>query len=338
MSSLEGVEGNCVCNMDQHQQDQFYTDPDIVLDFKEYVSVILNHVNPYTGIAYKDDPTILAWESGNELYYPPYNWTVDLARLIKEELGARQLFMDGRMVSRTGFYSELEDPDQLSVYRNTVDIVSDHFYPMNVDKLLQMSATVRKYGLPYVIGEIGWLYSDVDVLTFLAALEQLHSDGLVAGSLFWSMFGHAEQYGHVTHDDGYSIYWPSGPEPDAFQHNSVAYRAAMKNLSDHMFLMSNREVPETYLMSDIPPIVTVLECQPGQWIRVAFRGVAGAHLYKVVVDGQALSYIEDRQSEPTYVHNSVVQEGSMVQVIPYGYGDSSEAGTPSEGVVCPLVI
>merc|ERR1711892_1504940 len=334
-SMLDGVEGNCVCNMDQHQQDQFYTHPDVVSDFMEYVSVILNHVNPYTGIAYKDDPTILAWESGNELYYPTYNWTVNLARFIKEELGAQQLFLDGRRVSRTGFYSDLDDPYMLAKYTSVVDIISDHFYPMNIDKLLEMSAKANEYGLPYVIGEIGWLGADVDLLTFLAAVEQLQADGLVAGSLFWSMFGHAEQYGHVTHDDGYSMYWPTGPEPDSFHHNNMAYRTLMRNMSDHMFLMSNRDVPDTYLMSDIPPMVTVLECKPGQWIRVAFRGIAGAHLYKVVVDGHALAFIEDRQVEPTYVHNSVVQEGSKVLVIPYGYGGSGVVGAPSLDVICP---
>ena len=335
LSQLEGVEGNCVCNMDQHLQDMFYTHPDVVSDFKEYVSVILNHVNPHTGIAYKDDPTILAWESGNELYYPTFNWTVDLATFIKSEVGAQQLFMDGRMVSRTGFYPELDNQDMLSLYTSVVDIVSDHFYPMNVDKLVEMATMAREYGLPYVIGEIGWLKADVDVVTFLTAVEELHDAGMVSGTLFWSMFGHAEQYGHVTHNDGYSIYWPTGPEPDTFHHNNLAYRNMLKNMSDHMFLMSGTEVPESYLMSDIPPILTLLECKPGQWVRVAFRGVAGAFLYKVEVDGVALAYIDDRQSGPTYIHNSVVTQGSKVVITPYSYGDIGVLGTPSDQVTCP---
>ena len=110
----------------------------------------------------------------------------------------------------------------------------------------------------------------------------------------------------------------------------------MKNFSDHMFYMSNREVPTTYLMSDIPPVITVLECKPGQWVKVAFRGIAGGHLYKVSVDGHALGFKEDRQNEPTFIHTDVVQEGSKVEVIPYGYGDGAQYGTPSEELVCPL--
>ena len=32
----------------------------------------------YIGLAYRDDPTILAWETGNELYYPSLDWTIRL--------------------------------------------------------------------------------------------------------------------------------------------------------------------------------------------------------------------------------------------------------------------
>ena len=69
----------------------------------------------------------------------------------------------------------------------------------------------------------------------------------------------------------------------------------MLNLSDHMHAMSDRAVPLSYPLQQIPPVITTLECkvrlgfqcqtvhmlQVGQWVRIAFRGVAGAHLYKV---------------------------------------------------------
>lgn len=47
-------------------ENRFYTDPTVIHDFEQYISTLLNHVNGYTGTAYKDDPTILAWETGNE--------------------------------------------------------------------------------------------------------------------------------------------------------------------------------------------------------------------------------------------------------------------------------
>ena len=47
-------EDNCVCNIDQHRQDVFYSHPDIIGDFKEYVRHLLDHVNPLTDLGMPD--------------------------------------------------------------------------------------------------------------------------------------------------------------------------------------------------------------------------------------------------------------------------------------------
>ena len=46
--------------------DEFYTDATIRVWYKDWISHVLNRVNTLTGIAYKDDATIMAWELGNE--------------------------------------------------------------------------------------------------------------------------------------------------------------------------------------------------------------------------------------------------------------------------------
>ncbi|PLV59946.1 cellulase family glycosylhydrolase [Thermotoga sp. KOL6] len=46
--------------------DDFYRDKNIKEEYKRYVSYIVNRVNIYTGIPYKDEPTIMAWELANE--------------------------------------------------------------------------------------------------------------------------------------------------------------------------------------------------------------------------------------------------------------------------------
>ncbi|MBN2237957.1 MAG: hypothetical protein JW729_10380 [Bacteroidales bacterium] len=45
------------------------TNPDAIKAQQNYLQQILNHVNPYTGIAYKDEPTILAFEISNEPHH-----------------------------------------------------------------------------------------------------------------------------------------------------------------------------------------------------------------------------------------------------------------------------
>lgn len=46
------------------------THPDAIKAQENYLYQFLNHVNPYTGIAYKDDPDVVAFEVSNEPHHP----------------------------------------------------------------------------------------------------------------------------------------------------------------------------------------------------------------------------------------------------------------------------
>jgi Cellulose binding domain/Cellulase (glycosyl hydrolase family 5) len=46
--------------------DAFYTNANTQAAYKNYVSTLINHVNSITGVAYKNDPTIMTWELANE--------------------------------------------------------------------------------------------------------------------------------------------------------------------------------------------------------------------------------------------------------------------------------
>ncbi len=72
----------------------FYTDATIKQWFKDYIYAMLNHTNVYTGVKYKDDPTIFAWELANEPRYNAqnksgdangiYTWASEMSSYIKE--------------------------------------------------------------------------------------------------------------------------------------------------------------------------------------------------------------------------------------------------------------
>ena len=68
----------------------------------------------------------------------------------------------------------------------------------------------------------------------------------------------------MTHTDGFSLYWPTGPAPEVFHYNQPAFKAMMLNFSDHMHAMSNSLVPASYPLSTEPPIITSLECKVRQ--------------------------------------------------------------------------
>ena len=87
--------------------------------------MLLNHVNVYTGVANKDNPTIMSWETGNELSYGLggaaefTKWTSTISAYIKS-IAPNQLVMDGSLGM---------DPGDLKLA--DVDIENPHFYPLN---------------------------------------------------------------------------------------------------------------------------------------------------------------------------------------------------------------
>ncbi|KAJ3087348.1 hypothetical protein HK102_011288, partial [Quaeritorhiza haematococci] len=102
----------------------FFTDPYIRSSFKSLVSAVINRNNTVNGIRYADDPTILAWQLGNELTYSggrvPAEWTRDMAAFVKG-LDSKHLVMDGSY-GKYGWDGELlADPN--------VDIFDGHYYP-----------------------------------------------------------------------------------------------------------------------------------------------------------------------------------------------------------------
>lgn len=66
----------------------FYSEQNVIDAFKNYVKQLLTHKNSVTGVAFKDDPTILCWETGNELVGVSTSWTKTISDYIKEDLGA----------------------------------------------------------------------------------------------------------------------------------------------------------------------------------------------------------------------------------------------------------
>ncbi|KZO91451.1 glycoside hydrolase family 5 protein [Calocera viscosa TUFC12733] len=190
----------------------FYNTTSIVDSFKAYITHHLTHVNQYTGIAYKDDPTILGWETGNELSVVLYTdgpappaWTSEIAGLIKS-LAPNHLVVDGT-------YEFYPESGQLQV--EEVDIFSDHFYPPSIARLQAGLALTQAANRVYLAGEWDWTgqYGGDSFQSFTSALES--SPGV--GDFFWSLFGHDDQCcAFVEHDDGYSFYYP-GRTDDMFQ-------------------------------------------------------------------------------------------------------------------------
>lgn len=53
-----------------NSEDDFFTNPVVKGYYKNHINAVLTRRNSITGIAYKDDPTIMAWELMNEIRCP----------------------------------------------------------------------------------------------------------------------------------------------------------------------------------------------------------------------------------------------------------------------------
>ena len=148
----------------QVEEQAFFTNWQMVNDFQNYIALFLNRVNQFNGLAYKDDPTILAWETGNEIN-PPTSWTATIANYIKS-IDGNHLVMDGSYINNTDPANGTFTSDQLNIA--SVDIVSNHFYPTynriaanDAGQAAGISPSLPNASPPkaYIIGEYDWTHT-----------------------------------------------------------------------------------------------------------------------------------------------------------------------------------
>ena len=177
------------------QEAYFYTDPAVVAAFHRYVTHLLDHVNPLTGLRLGADPTIAVWETGNEVYDAPTDWTEQTARLIKQ-LAPRALVADGSAASG-------KDINATAYAAPDVDLVDAHFYPTDAAKAIADAQFVAQQHKAFVIGEYPLTGTGLDQW-----LQRLAVEPAVSGDLAWSLLPHDSACSPETHADGYTVHVP----------------------------------------------------------------------------------------------------------------------------------
>jgi Cellulase (glycosyl hydrolase family 5) len=205
--------------------DRFYSDAKPRAAYRAHVERLLKRANQITGVPYRDDPTIMAWELMNESTVftaagvtARKEWITEMARMI-HELDPHHLVTPGVSVYRT----ERERRDWLAVCKLPgVDFCDAHVYPEDLlrnrepallesalDDFVQLAHHVA--GKPFVLGEFG-IHGDAQGnwehqprATWLARIyERLRFDG-AAGGLVWLY----QPAGGSDHRHGISVGEPS---------------------------------------------------------------------------------------------------------------------------------
>jgi mannan endo-1,4-beta-mannosidase len=283
---------------------EFFTDAGAIAAFEKHIDAVLNHRNPLTGLRYKDDPTIMAWENCNmcgilAMFFAPKDakamanvasWVDTIGAHIKQ-VDARHLYLDTSGIFPM-YAATLDD--------KTPDMVTFEYYP-HWTALLGAGASaptpatfkhdaalITGYGKAYIINEYGWDRTNWKTPEELqAVLDELAGDKNISGDGYWALQAHVDNFGfqaipadskdpafaeHGECGEWWALYYP-GVKTLVNTAEDMAARA--QQLRAHAYAMAGAPVPKHM----VPPQPVITSVVIGGL--VAWRGSAGAVKYSV---------------------------------------------------------
>jgi hypothetical protein len=242
---------------------EFWTDKQLFDDYKQIVDYLANRTNTITGVKYKDDKAILAWETGNELTCPP-EWTAKAAEYIKS-VDQNHLVMDGY---HSNYFREESLADK------NVDILTTHHYstsPQENINQIKKNIVKSRGKKPYVIGEFGFVPTKA-VESILNTIEEEK----ISGALIWSLRFHNRDGGFYWHHEPLggdlfkAYHWPGFESGSAYDEKNL-----MNLMRKEAFEIRNLKLPEIE-KPQAPVLLDIIDNS-----RISFQGSAGADSYIV---------------------------------------------------------
>ena len=307
----------------------FWTDPRLRAEFKEYLADLVNRTNTFTGVQYKNDPAILAWQLGNELMNYFWDrklddksgaanltaWSVEMAAYLKQ-IAPRQLVMEGG--GNRAVY--LADPN--------VDIISEHLYeywrqrsnlPSDLAAVLREAWGEVKGRKPLIVDEFGM----GDAHNLQALMDAIKETGC-SGGLLWSIRPHRRDGGFFYHSE-------NGSRWNAYHWPGFTFGLAYDE--SHMLTSLRREA---FAIRGLPtPPLPPPTCAPVLFaVRpdggLIWRGSTGAAIYQIerapTVNGPWRLLADNVEDDP--VSDAKDYENSHATALPAFYTD--RAAKPGE--------
>lgn len=217
---------------DAETRDDFFTNERCRAIYRDYLETVLTRENTFTGVEYRNDPTVAIWELANEpeletgdpYGVPLQDWIAEMADHVTG-LEATQLVSVGLI----GWNSRSNEADYLACFEpEAVDAASTHLYydAAGVDDWIERHATGvhEELGKPFYVGEFGWdaTRSEDDYERQLQNRHEGFRDWFdqfrsadIAGSLFWFLLGHLDDGARFPDHDGFGVYAPEDEETAA---------------------------------------------------------------------------------------------------------------------------
>jgi mannan endo-1,4-beta-mannosidase len=240
-------------------REAFFSDHEIIGDFEKTLEKVILRTNTVNGKLYRDDPTIYAWETGNELGSPD-RWVSQIAQFIKK-LDPKHALIDGTYGPLVREHA-LSDPN--------IDIVSSHHYGPVARTLRMIDENVRmiRGKKRYFIGEFGLLSAADTERVIRRALS--HN---IEGILLWSLRFHNRDggfYYHMEKPPYQSYHFPGFASGHDYEEQPI-----MQMMRRFAFEVRGQEVPPLPVPAT-PALLPVTNVADIRW-----RGSAGASYYVV---------------------------------------------------------
>ncbi|MEO8901330.1 MAG: cellulase family glycosylhydrolase [Polyangiaceae bacterium] len=221
----------------------FYTDAGVKQSYQAWLSHLTTHVNSVTHLAYRDDPTIFAWELGNEPRGTPgtpdsvlNSWADEMSSYLKwldpQHLVAvgDEGFLAGPSAHWTYHADNGVDHRALTALPN-VDYGTFHMYPdtwgtgfgwperwiedhLQVARELAKPTVLEEYGLKVWRDEFGRVSEgqQARLASYQAWNQRIFRDGGSA-AMFWLLAGNDTNGGLYKDFDHFSVY-PGDPSAE----------------------------------------------------------------------------------------------------------------------------
>jgi mannan endo-1,4-beta-mannosidase len=207
----------------------FYTDSNTRQAYKNWVSHLLNRTNIYTGLKYRDESTIMAWELINEPRcigdgVSLLNWVTEMSAFVKQTDPNHLV-----AVGDEGFFSRSLSPDwtydgsqgvdfEAFLGVPTIDFGTFHLYPDGFGKPIDFGsywiddhlAAGSRAGKPIILEEYGLKDPVRRDDVYQSWLDRIYTqDG--GGDLFWMLAGNQDDQSLYPDFDQYTLYSESAP-------------------------------------------------------------------------------------------------------------------------------
>lgn len=241
------------------EPNDFWTDPQLISDFEKTIGFVLNRRNTYTGVSYKNDRSVLGWETGNELG-GPLSWQDTIAAYIKS--------IDKNHLVLEGTHAQLLTAREVA--DSNFDVLSTHYYTSLNDAVRDAleNRKLTEGKKPYFIGEFGFR-NPRDA----KALVDTVIDNGISGIMIWSLRFHSRDGGFYQHGENYGVgsYRFPGFPSDSIYHEEET----MNMMREAAYAIDGLQEPPLPV-PDAPAMLPINDVYHMSW-----QGSAGASSYVI---------------------------------------------------------